>query len=217
MRRLKKRKKSSSRRRAIKLWNDSQMSRDLNKKNPKYYLRLHHKQLHREIMEVVLGRKLTPEEVVHHKDTNKLNCHPDNLVLCASRKEHLQKYHSTYANEDLIQKLKVLAKDPHTSRKVAAETFGISESLVKKMIKIYQINWIAKDEHSFSESEIQNLLKQHSTKEVAEIQGVHVGTLYRKFPKLFSSGKPRGFLEVYKACQEMDENGEDECKTRKIS
>ena len=42
---------------------------------------------HREIMANVLGRSLTKEEQVHHKDHNPANNHPDNLVVL-TRAEH---------------------------------------------------------------------------------------------------------------------------------
>jgi hypothetical protein len=44
---------------------------------------------HRLVMEKKLGRMLTPEEVVHHKDDDPANNHPDNLELFASNAEHL--------------------------------------------------------------------------------------------------------------------------------
>lgn len=37
--------------------------------------------IHRLIMSIKLGRILTSEEIVHHKDENKLNYDPDNLEL----------------------------------------------------------------------------------------------------------------------------------------
>jgi hypothetical protein len=40
-------------------------------------------------MSEVLGRPLTAFEVVHHRDENKRNNHPDNLRLFASQAEHL--------------------------------------------------------------------------------------------------------------------------------
>jgi hypothetical protein len=45
---------------------------------------------HRLVMAEKLGRMLTPEEVVHHKDKNKLNNHPDNLELFAKNSDHLK-------------------------------------------------------------------------------------------------------------------------------
>lgn len=51
------------------------------------------KRLNRLIMEYFLGRKLDKKEIVHHKDKNKLNDKPDNLILCANAKEHINKFH----------------------------------------------------------------------------------------------------------------------------
>lgn len=44
------------------------------------------------IMDYKIGRKLTRDEHVHHKDHNKLNDHPDNLEYCESAKEHFNKH-----------------------------------------------------------------------------------------------------------------------------
>lgn len=44
---------------------------------------------HRLVMEQKLGRPLLPEEVVHHKDDNPANNHPDNLELFQSNSDHL--------------------------------------------------------------------------------------------------------------------------------
>ena len=41
------------------------------------------------VMEAKLGRYLTREEVVHHKDDNPLNNHPDNLKLYPNNAAHL--------------------------------------------------------------------------------------------------------------------------------
>ena len=43
--------------------------------------------VHRLVMEEILGRKLEPWEIVHHKDENKLNCEPWNLEL-TTRPDH---------------------------------------------------------------------------------------------------------------------------------
>lgn len=47
-----------------------------------------HKLVHRAVMERKLGRKLRPEEVVHHKDRNKQNNDPRNLWVFKNQAEH---------------------------------------------------------------------------------------------------------------------------------
>lgn len=49
---------------------------------------------HRYLMEKELGRELLDDEVVHHKDNNKLNNNINNLELFESKSEHL-KFHWT--------------------------------------------------------------------------------------------------------------------------
>lgn len=44
---------------------------------------------HRLVMERVLGRYLTPEEVVHHRDGNKQHNDPENLQVFARNRDHL--------------------------------------------------------------------------------------------------------------------------------
>lgn len=45
---------------------------------------------HRLVMEKIVGRFLTKEEVVHHKDKVRSNNKPDNLVLFENQAEHLK-------------------------------------------------------------------------------------------------------------------------------
>lgn len=49
---------------------------------------------HRIVAEQVIGRFLTEEEVVHHKDRNKSNNDPSNLQVMASQSEHLKLHRS---------------------------------------------------------------------------------------------------------------------------
>ena len=54
----------------------------------KAYRKLKGRHVHRTVAEKMLGRKLRPGEVVHHKDGNKQNNTPENLLVLPSQKEH---------------------------------------------------------------------------------------------------------------------------------
>lgn len=54
----------------------------------KSYIKSFGRHLHRTVAERKLGRKLKPEEVVHHIDGNKRNNSPDNLKVFQNQAEH---------------------------------------------------------------------------------------------------------------------------------
>lgn len=62
----------------------------LGKGEGKAYPKIHQRHVHRVVAEQKLGRKLLPGEVVHHIDGDRLNNHPDNLMVFSSQAEHLQ-------------------------------------------------------------------------------------------------------------------------------
>jgi hypothetical protein len=53
----------------------------------KSYVKEYGRHQHRVVMERILGRKLVKGEIVHHKDENKKNNDPDNLVVM-TQSEH---------------------------------------------------------------------------------------------------------------------------------
>ena len=57
---------------------------------------------HRRVMESVLGRKLTSDEIVHHKNHDKRDNRPENLEVM-SRQEHIAE-HRDYMVERLREK-----------------------------------------------------------------------------------------------------------------
>lgn len=58
----------------------------------KAYTKTKGRHTHRKVMEKILGRPLRKGEIVHHKDGNKLNNHPDNLELM-TQSEHVRRHH----------------------------------------------------------------------------------------------------------------------------
>jgi len=62
---------------------------------------------HRDIVEKVIGRKLKPEEVVHHLDLNKKNNNINNLMLFKNGSEHIRfhNYVRQFGKTNNIKKL----------------------------------------------------------------------------------------------------------------
>ena len=60
----------------------------LNKGEGKTYTKIYGVHAHRVVAEEMLGRKLKPDEVVHHIDGNKRNNEPSNLKVFENQAEH---------------------------------------------------------------------------------------------------------------------------------
>ena len=100
-----------------------------------------HKDLHRHIMEGILGRHLTFDEVVHHKDGNKLNNDPANLEVM-SRADHMR-LHGLNTNVS-----KNWASGVYDSLKKAVVAFNVSTG---KLAAVYRsIADAERDKHTYS-------------------------------------------------------------------
>lgn len=53
------------------------------------------------VAEEILGRPLFPQEVVHHRDLNKLNNSPDNIMVFASNSDHTR-FHQNKLDEKYL-------------------------------------------------------------------------------------------------------------------
>lgn len=77
--------------------NDGKTQRDRFEGVSTHYRKVRGRHEHRIVMERVLGRKLTYDDVVHHKDGNKRNNHPDNLEVM-TRADHIAEHREGMVN-----------------------------------------------------------------------------------------------------------------------
>ena len=64
------------------------------------YLRFNNsnKLVHRRVVEKNIGRRLLPNEIIHHRDGNKLNNNIENLQIFSSQDEH----HSLHKKQNIM-------------------------------------------------------------------------------------------------------------------
>jgi len=80
--------------------------RALNRKDTTY-LKIGKRHAHRVIVEAIIGRILTSDEVIHHIDGNCHNNHPDNLALLPNQSVHV-KCHSGGINDNELRKFLIV-------------------------------------------------------------------------------------------------------------
>jgi len=70
------------------------------------YAKIGARHIHRLVAERVLGRPLTADEIVHHKDLNRHNNEPSNLVVFPNQSMH-SKCHQGSLSEDEIRRFSI--------------------------------------------------------------------------------------------------------------
>lgn len=152
---------------------------------------------HRLEVELSLGRFLADEEVVHHKDHDRANNTLENLEMFASQVEHMRDHQSGSKTKDplVIERIRTAAADPT----VNVASLGMSPTSVRKICVENKIQWVRREKYpnarGLTEESVRGALRGRSTLEAAAVPGVHVMTLYNRFPSLLTKRSIPGRLD----------------------
>ena len=154
------------------------------------------------VAEQKLGRPLTDEETVHHKDRNRSNNSPDNLIVFATKADH-SRYHLGGTLE-LVGDHYISKPTEEMAKKVLKR--GITVSQYKKdyseflyllnkckicgneCVDIYcsqKCSHIAQQKNNITKEELEKLIHTHSFVDIGRIFGVS-DTAIRKWCKKYN-------------------------------
>ena len=152
---------------------------------------------HRLEAELSLGRFLTDQEVVHHKDHDRANNSLDNLEVFESQEDHMAYHQSGSKTKDplVVEMVRAAAGDPT----VAVAGLGMSPTSVRKICVENKIPWVRREKYpnarELTEESVREALLGRSTIEAAALLKVHVMTLYNRFPSLLTKRSTPGRLD----------------------
>ena len=106
------------------------------------------KDAHRLVMEMTLGRELTRNEIVHHKDENRKNFAPENLALTTHsehgklhpKKSAFKKGHGQIGNMGKVGENNVTSKLTEQQAIEVKAMYLAREVMVKDVARIYKIS-----------------------------------------------------------------------------
>ena len=153
---------------------------------------------HRLVAEIQLGRFLHQGEEVHHRDHNRSNNAPNNLVVFPDRKSHMRAHRAKRADPAVIEAVRKAAADPDVS---IDSVPGVSKGTVRAILKDYGMVWVAAGRVSLSEDEVRRALETHSSvAKAAASLGTCYMTIERRFPALARQHKRSrpGFLDPHR-------------------
>jgi hypothetical protein len=141
---------------------------------------------HRLVMEMHLGRFLSPKEVVHHVNEQKDDNRLENLQVMENTSAHSSLHQKQWAkiyNPAFVSAVIAAAADPKISLQTASKKLKCSHETIRKTCKLHKIRWKFVPPISIPKEHVLRILQAHPRKEACKILGVSLESLWRLYPQ----------------------------------
>jgi len=152
-------------------------------------------------MERHLGRLLTDQEVVHHRNGDRADNRLANLQLEASQQEHIAKEwrsghrQSKRYDPTTVARVRKAAANPESRQ---SDLIDISPVTVSRICRLFGIEWKRQNKSYISESTVQQALQGRTAQEAADHLGVCLQTLHNRWPHLLTKRFPPHGLDQHR-------------------
>lgn len=156
---------------------------------------------HRLVMECQIGRFLSKEERVHHRNHDRADNRPENLELYESQRHHTLAHWADRGRRDpkLLARVKAACDDVS----IPFGSLGVAASTLQTICKEQGWKWAPRRRGAkpadLPESRVKEALQGRTTAEAAALLGIHPQTLYLRFDHLLKKRTSPGSLEPHRA------------------
>lgn len=156
---------------------------------------------HRLVIECAIGRFLTKQERVHHRNHDRSDNRSDNLELVADHATHMREHWGGKGRRDpaLIARVRAAAADPT----IPATSLGVSVTVIGQICEENGIVWHRRSKipnaKPLTDETVREALQGRTTAQAAAWLGTHPQTLYKRFDHLLRKRTSPGSLEPHRA------------------